>query len=184
MDVSKMQNELGRMVSKARHILNYEIVNKEENEQVVIFLQEFIREFGNANQIEVDNVYFNTIEYAIEYEINRLFDKACIQKYHNGAKYLREIIKLGIIDETQIKHITQNGYKKVAEKYEVHSLANIERSIRYTKKICIKKCSNEALQELFHVSFKERKNLNVTNRTFIYILVEYVRNSLKQKGYI
>lgn len=106
----------------------------------------------------------------LESEISRVLHRLAIPANLSGYRFLKEAIKLSIIDGDLFKSVTKFLYPKVAEIFSSSS-QKVERSIRNAIECAWKKDSNPLREQLF--GYMEGKP---SNSQFISTIVEGIKS--------
>lgn len=109
-----------------------------------------------------------------EIEISKLLKELCITPNLYGYRY----IKTAMLIMDSMTYISSLGAlcQKISESCDNVSVSTINHCINHAIKSCLKYAENDLLYEIFGPMI-QNSSRRITNKTFLYLLFEYLKNN-------
>ena len=155
---------------KLESITNYYFTNPIDINLILETLRSDLtkRETSIINKFDITTDIHNTI--------SELLNKLCVTPNYNGYMYLREAIKMAVLEPINSRGFSTRMYPEIANKYGV-SVASIERNIRTAIIKCWEKASLIDKTDIFG-AFSAKSEWHPTNGEFILIIADKINRTL------
>ena len=126
-----------------------------------------------AESMEESDNNEEEFEMRLEADITNIIREIGIPAHIKGYQYVREAIKMTVMDMTLLGFITKSLYPAVAKKFKTSS-SSVERAIRNANEVAWNKGKIEVLEEMFGYTVSAGKG-KPTNSEFIALISDKLR---------
>jgi len=133
-------------------------------------LAERINDILNVSECSNKVGYNSKVNNQLEEKITNIFITVGIPAHIKGYQFLREAIKLAIVNPEIINSITKKLYPTIAEKYDT-SASKVERAIRHAIEVAWNRGKIENINNLFGIKVYS-SNEKPTNGEFIALVAD------------
>ena len=135
-------------------------------------LQDLIDIIEQCNDAVMSEEKATTTNMPLEVRVSELLLKLGVPANILGFKYMKEAVSLVYQNPNLIRHITNELYPGIAQKYNT-TISRVERAIRNSVRLTFVCANNKLLEDYFgHI----KKNSKVTNSKFIITVAEILKN--------
>ncbi|MCD8018914.1 MAG: sporulation transcription factor Spo0A [Clostridiales bacterium] len=132
---------------------------------------------AGTKELDMDDAMKTDMEYKLEIIVTNIIHEIGVPAHIKGYQYLRDSIRMSVIDMDILNSITKQLYPTIAQMHKTTS-SRVERAIRHAIEVAWNRGKMDTIHELFGYTIQSGKG-KPTNSEFIALISDKIRLEYK-----